>query len=139
MKTACQKVAARLADVALRNGAGTWQVESLSSSIKDEEPWLARNWAPGMLMDAVRWQAKQVGANLVFVDPAYTSQRCAKCGHIASENRPKGKKGQAVFQCVVCGNKDNADKNAARNLSMVGIEDLIQKTLAPNGAARQVA
>ncbi|OHB80333.1 MAG: hypothetical protein A2Z25_00375 [Planctomycetes bacterium RBG_16_55_9] len=83
MKTASQKIAARIADVAKRNGAGTWQMEQLSENIKDDDPWLRRNWAPGMVVDAVRWQAEQIGAKLEFIDPAYTSQRCSKCGHIS--------------------------------------------------------
>jgi putative transposase len=46
------------------------------------------------------------------VNPAYTSQRCFACGHIASENRES----QAVFRCTDCGFTDNADVNAARNI-----------------------
>lgn len=46
------------------------------------------------------------------VDPRHTSQRCAKCGHIASENRES----QAVFRCTECGHTDNADVNAAVNI-----------------------
>jgi hypothetical protein len=43
------------------------------------------------------------------VRPAYTSQRCSACGHIAAESR----KSQALFACVAC----NADVNAARNIA----------------------
>ncbi|MBN2314487.1 MAG: transposase [Sedimentisphaerales bacterium] len=138
MKTASQKIAASIADVARRNGAGTWKMELLSENIKDEDPWLRRNWAPRMVVDAVRWQAEQVGAKLEFVDPAYTSQRCSKCGHISRENRPKGKKGAAHFECVRCGYKDHADKNAARNISTPGIVDLIKEQISksPNGEER---
>lgn len=46
------------------------------------------------------------------VNPAYTSQRCNKCGHTCKENRES----QAVFQCVRCGHADNADINAAKNI-----------------------
>lgn len=138
MKTASQKIAAKIADVAKRNGAGTWQMEKLSESIKDDDPWLRRNWAPGMVVDAVRWQVEQVGAKLEFIDPAYTSQRCSKCGHISRENRPKGKKGAAHFECVQCGYKDHADKNAARNISTPGIETIIKEQISksPNGEER---
>ena len=132
MKMASQTVAARIADTAKRHGAGLWQMESLSPDIKTDQPWLARNWAPGMLLDAVRWQARQCGAELVMVNPAYTSQRCAKCGHIDPKNRPK----QTDFKCIACGHEDNADKNAARNLSVVGIEKLIADFKAPNGAVQ---
>ena len=47
------------------------------------------------------------------VPPAYTSQRCSACGHVAEENR----KNQAVFLCTACGYACNADVNAARNIA----------------------
>jgi putative transposase len=48
------------------------------------------------------------------VPAAYTSQRCAACGHVAPENR----KSQAVFACVACkAGPCNADVNAARNIA----------------------
>jgi putative transposase len=60
-----------------------------------------------------RLQHKASG-RLEFVPPAYTSQRCSQCGHVAPGNR----KSQAVFQCVACGaGPCNADVNAARNIA----------------------
>jgi transposase len=47
------------------------------------------------------------------INPAFTSQRCSACGHIASESR----KSQALFICVACAYSDNADVNAARNIA----------------------
>ena len=47
------------------------------------------------------------------VNPAYTSQRCSACGHIAAESR----KSQAFFTCVACTYTENADVNAARNIA----------------------
>jgi len=129
LKTAAQKIAAQILEIARRNGAGTWQMEQLSAGLKEDKPWLSRNWAPGVVKDAVRWQAQQAGAELVFVDPAYTSQRCSKCGHIDRANRPKGKKGAAHFECVKCGYSDHADKNAARNVSTPGIAEIIAKKI----------
>ena len=52
------------------------------------------------------------GGNLVIVPAAYTSQTCHQCGHVASKNRDS----QAVFHCVECGYKANADVNAAMNI-----------------------
>jgi putative transposase len=128
IKTVSQKIAAQIAEIARRNGAGVWQYEKLSSDIKAEKPWLARNWAPGILIDALRWQAAQYGAEFRPIDPAYTSQRCSVCGSISRDNRPMGKKGASHFQCAKCGHTENADKNAARNISTEGIEDLIRQS-----------
>ncbi|MEQ8821173.1 MAG: transposase [Sumerlaeia bacterium] len=132
IKTGSQRIAKQIAEAARRNGAGTWQLEDLKlkGGLK-EDSWLARNWAPGTLIDAIRWNAQKLGVSLVLVNPAYTSQRCAKCGHISRANRPKASKGQEHFQCVACGRKENADKNAARNLSITGIQDLIAATVPP--------
>jgi len=47
------------------------------------------------------------------IDPAYTSQCCSVCRHVAKENR----KSQAVFLCQACGYRDNADVNAAKVLA----------------------
>jgi len=130
MKTASQKLAAIIADQAKRNGAGTWQLENLSLiDLKEGKPWLARNWAAGMLIDAIKWQARQLGVDLKLVDPKYTSQRCNECGHIDSENRPKAKRGQSYFKCVACEHEDHADKNAARNLSVIGIDKIIEQSI----------
>jgi putative transposase len=45
--------------------------------------------------------------------PAYTSQRCSGCGHVAVGNR----KSQAVFACRACALTLNADVNAAKNIA----------------------
>ena len=51
------------------------------------------------------------------VNPAYTSQRCAACGHTAGGNRES----QAVFSCQFCGHRANADVNAAANINAAGL------------------
>ena len=66
------------------------------------------------------YKAERSGGRLEAVDPAFTSQACAECGHVASENR----KTQAKFKCVACGHADHADANAARNIRARGIENL---------------
>lgn len=48
-------------------------------------------------------------ARLIKVNPAYSSQTCSSCGTVDSRSR----KSQAVFVCVACGHRDNADRNAA--------------------------
>ncbi len=129
MKTVTRRLAASIGDLARRHGAGIWQMEDLSPDIKEDKPWLARNWAPGALKDALRWQADQFGAEVKFVNPRKTSQRCSQCGHIDPLNRPKKKEKAEVFLCVKCGYKDHADKNAARNLSIMAIDELITQAL----------
>ena len=47
------------------------------------------------------------------INPAYTSQTCNACKHVARESRES----QAVFRCVTCGHSDHADINAAKNIA----------------------
>ncbi|EOU1316030.1 RNA-guided endonuclease InsQ/TnpB family protein [Klebsiella quasipneumoniae] len=56
------------------------------------------------------------GGQVLAVPPAYTSQRCACCGHTARENRLS----QSKFRCQVCGYTANADVNGARNILAAG-------------------
>ena len=53
---------------------------------------------------------------VVFVNPAYTSQRCSPCGHTDRRNR-KDKE----FLCIECGHEDDADTNAANNILADGL------------------
>ena len=56
------------------------------------------------------------GGQVLAIPPAYTSQRCACCGHTAKENRQT----QSKFVCQVCGYPENADINGARNILAAG-------------------
>jgi hypothetical protein len=59
------------------------------------------------------WRKAKVSGRVERVNPAFTSQRCSACGHIAAESR----KSQALFICVACGLTLNADVNAAKNIA----------------------
>ena len=52
-----------------------------------------------------------------YVNPAYTSQRCSRCGHVDAKSR----KTQSKFHCVSCGYQDHADLNAANIILVSGI------------------
>lgn len=68
--------------------------------------------AGGWSMFATRLQHKAPG-RIEKVNPAFSSQRCSACGHVARESRQS----QALFRCVACGHTSNADLNAARNIA----------------------
>jgi putative transposase len=68
---------------------------------------LANGW--GVLLD--RLEAKAPG-RVEKIYPAYTSQRCSACGHVAPENRES-----QAFRCVACGHQAHADVNAALNIA----------------------
>ncbi|MFP7606734.1 RNA-guided endonuclease InsQ/TnpB family protein [Serratia quinivorans] len=56
------------------------------------------------------------GGQVLAINPAYTSQKCACCGHTAKENRQT----QSQFKCLECGYSANADINGARNILAAG-------------------
>ena len=55
-------------------------------------------------------KAEEAGRAVVFVKAQYSSQTCAACGYIASQNR----RSQSSFTCRRCGHSDHADVNAAK-------------------------
>lgn len=67
---------------------------------------------------ARRTQDKAEASGVVFLraEAAHTSQRCSRCGHTDTANRPS----RARFVCVRCGHEDHADTNAATNLDAAG-------------------
>lgn len=71
---------------------------------------LDQGW--GMFARLVEYKQAWLGGQLLLVDPAYTSQGCAACGHVAKENR----RTQSLFLCEACGHTKNADINAAENI-----------------------
>jgi putative transposase len=83
-------------------GRGVRQKAGLNRGI------LASGW--GLL--ARRLEDKACG-RVEKIRPAYTSQRCSACGHVAADSRES----QAVFRCTACGYTGHADVNAARNIA----------------------
>jgi len=67
--------------------------------------------APGRV-EKRRLQDKAPG-RVEKISPAFTSQRCSACGHIAAGSRES----QALYRCVACGFACNADVNAAINIA----------------------
>ncbi len=53
---------------------------------------------------------------VIFVHPHYTSQTCSHCG----KRNKKSRKTRDLFCCVSCGFTINADRNASRNLALLG-------------------
>ncbi|MFI9162891.1 RNA-guided endonuclease InsQ/TnpB family protein [Kitasatospora aureofaciens] len=74
------------------------------------------SWTFAQLGDFIVYKAKRAGVPLVFVDPAYTSQTCAECGHVDKRNRVD----QGLFICRGCGVVAHADRNASHNIATRG-------------------
>jgi putative transposase len=76
---------------------------------------LGKGW--GGFLSTLDHAARYHGATVVKVNPAYTSQTCNACKHIARESRES----QADFRCVACGHQAHADVNAAKNILAAGL------------------
>ncbi|MER5449946.1 transposase [Streptomyces sp. NPDC002764] len=74
------------------------------------------SWSFAQLAGFIVYKAKRAGVPLVFVDPAYTSQTCAACGHVDKRNRVD----QGLFICRGCGVVAHADRNASHNIATRG-------------------
>lgn len=77
----------------------------------------------GFFQFRTRLEAKAAarGGRVLAVNPAYTSQTCPSCGHVAAANRPS----QAEFCCTACGHADNADLVAAQNILHRALVDAV--------------
>lgn len=69
-------------------------------------------WSFYQLETFIKYKAALLGIPIYFVNPAYTSQVCSRCGSI---NKPNGKN----YKCS-CSHFDHRDSNAAFNISANG-------------------
>ena len=87
---------------------------NLEKLTKDGFPnMILSKWSYYELQNMIEYKAEREGISVKYVDPAYTSQTCSKCGHVDKENRTS----QEKFKCIECGFELNADHNAAINIA----------------------
>jgi IS605 OrfB family transposase len=127
-------------DLAKRTGRGialedlTGIRDGVTARGRDARNRLA-GWSFAQFRFFVEYKANVAGVPVVAVDPAYTSQECAECGHRDRRNR----KTQATFKCISCGHCDNADRNAARNIRNRAIVMVANSVGTCAGLARETA
>ncbi len=86
---------------------------NLRTRVRHEDRAKRGNWSFDQLGQFIHYKARLSGVSVVEVDPHYTSQRCAACGHTEKANR----RSQSEFLCRQCGHTYHADLNAAINIS----------------------
>ncbi len=81
------------------------------SKLRKQQRTAINNWKFYQLEQFLKYKLENKNCKVEFVNPAYTSQKCSKCGHTVRANR----KGH-TFKCKSCGFELNADLNASRNI-----------------------
>lgn len=80
---------------------------------------MLNQWPFAQLQEFTAYKAARNGVRTMMVNPAYTSQKCNRCGYVDARNRD-----HARFDCLRCGHNDNADHNAALNIRDRAIQNL---------------
>lgn len=80
---------------------------------------MLNQWPFSQLQEFTAYKAAAKGIRVVMVDPAYTSQRCNRCGYV-----DKGIRDRARFDCLRCSHSDDTDHNAALNIRDRAIQTL---------------
>ena len=89
----------------------------------------SNNWAFYQLRQFLTYKCLLAGVPLYFVNPAYTSKSCYKCGHIGNRN---GKR----FICVNpdCRNKCDPDYQGAQNIARLAKASLVAEATTARSA-----
>jgi IS605 OrfB family transposase len=112
------QISKRIVAEAERTGRGiaVEQLTGIRERVRLRKPQRATHasWAFAQLGAFLAYKAARAGVPLVRVDPAHTSQRCTRCGHIDRRNRTS----QAEFVCRDCGFiAEHADILGADNIA----------------------
>ena len=93
----------------------TFNTEDLPKSLRNSH----RSWAFFQLEAFLTYKAQAVQSAVVKVSPAYTSQRCPKCGLIVKTNRHHD---THEYWCAQCQYRCNDDRLGAMNIEILGQE-----------------
>jgi putative transposase len=108
------KVSRKIVNTAYETGKGI-KLEDLTgirNSKKNTKSfrYAKHSWSFFQLQMFIEYKAKLLGVDVAYVDPAYTSQSCSRCGLIGNRNKKS-------FKCPECGHVDHADSNAGFNIA----------------------
>lgn len=114
MRDLNHKMSRKIVDVAKANDC-TIKMENLKGarsrmkSTNKRIKYALNSWTYAQLRFFIEYKAKKLGVPVAFVNPAYTSKTCSRCGKLGKRNKKK-------FKCR-CGYTEHADVNAAFNIA----------------------
>jgi putative transposase len=127
------KVSRKLVEIAASHGCGI-KLERLEGIRRNHNHagsfrYSLNSWSFYQLQKFVEYKAKLQGVTVAYVEPAYTSETCSRCGHMGDRN---GKR----FKCPSCGHVENADVNASFNIALrqIGVSRSSVDRDAPEGS-----
>ena len=98
-------------------------IRAATERVRVRDRYVSVSWSYYDLERKLLYKALKNRQSVITVDPAYTSQTCPVCGHVARGNRDKK---NHIFRCESCGYTSNDDRVGAMNLHRMGIEYLVQ-------------
>lgn len=98
-------------------------IRAATEQVRLRHRYVHVSWAFYQFRQLMEYKAQRYGHQIIFVDPAHTSQRCPQCGHTHKSNRNRK---QHIFCCKRCGYTSNDDRIAAMNLHNMGIQYRMQ-------------
>ena len=113
------EISKAIVEEARSTGCSTIAMESLTNirhNIKAGRRMRSRlhRWSWAQLQEFVLYKAQAAGLNVVFVDPAYTSQMCSSCGHLGTRFKHR-------LTCKLCGIQWHSDLNASQNIRRIAM------------------
>jgi IS605 OrfB family transposase len=113
MKHTNHNVSKQIIQEAIKTKAGAIVLENLTNirrRIRAGKKMRTRlhSWAFHQLQSLIQYKAENQGLQVIYVNPAYSSQTCSQCDRLGDRNRH-------LFQCS-CGNRQHSDLNASRTL-----------------------
>lgn len=81
------------------------------------------------LQRQVEKRALERGIPVIYVNPAYTSKRCSRCGQF-------GRRSRKHFECPHCGFVAHADVNAAFNIATTSLRNAVTDSIAELASER---
>lgn len=118
MRQINHEVSKRIVKEAIEESAGILVLENLTNIRKrlragKRMRTRLHRWSFHQLQTMIHYKAESAGIQVLYVNPAYSSQECSLCGCLGVRNRHH-------FKCS-CGNQQHSDLNASRNLCRFGL------------------